>query len=88
MTTLPPPATKVFPESTIEKKCYNIVEMFKENIPIMNDRNRLGYNLYKFMTGEGDSPEILVKSTKIKIEGMTKAELAKRLTEELSKINS
>ena len=39
------------------------------------------------MSGEGDSPEILVKSTKIKIEGMTKAELAKRLTEELSKIN-
>ncbi|MCX6174632.1 MAG: hypothetical protein NTZ27_07785 [Ignavibacteriales bacterium] len=87
MTTLPPPATKVFPESSIEKKCYNIVEMFKENIPIMNDRNRLGFNLYKYMTGEGDSPEILVKSTKIKIEGMTKAELAKRLTEELSKIN-
>lgn len=85
MTTLPPPATKVFPESTIEKKCYNIVEMFKENIPIMNDRNRLGYNLYKFMTGEGDSPEILVKSTKIKIVGMTKEELAKRLTEELKK---
>ncbi|MFA5805586.1 MAG: hypothetical protein WC879_13190 [Melioribacteraceae bacterium] len=88
MTTLPPPATKVFPESSIEKKCYNLVEMFKENIPIMNDRNRLGYNLYKFMTGEGDSPEILVRSTKIKIEGMTKEELAKRLTEELAKINS
>ena len=88
MTTLPPPATKVFPESSIEKKCYNIVEMFKENIPIMNDRNRLGYNLYKFMTGEGDSPEILVKSTKIKIGGMTKEELAKRLTEELGKIKS
>ncbi len=88
MTTLPPPATKVFPESTIEKKCYNIVEMFKENIPIINDRNRLGFNLYKYMSGEGDSPEILVKSTKIKIEGMTKEELAKRLTEELSKINS
>ena len=88
MTTLPPPATKVFPESSIEKKCYNIVEMFKENIPIMTDRNRLGYNLYKFMTGEGDAPEILVKSTKIKIEGTTKEELANRLTEELRKINS
>ena len=87
MTTLPPPATKNFPENSIEKKCYNIVEMFKGNIPIMNDRNRLGYNLYKFMTGEGDSPEILVKSTKIKIEGITKTELAKRLTEELRKIN-
>lgn len=87
MTTLPPPATKVFPESTIEKKCYNIVELFKENIPIMNDRNRLGFNLYKYITGEGDAPEILVKSTKIKIEGITKEELARRLAEELAKIN-
>lgn len=88
MTTLPPPATKVFPESTIEKKCYNIVELFKENIPIMNDRNRLGFNLYKFMTGEGDSPEILVKSTKIKIVEISKEELAKRISEELKKITS
>jgi hypothetical protein len=87
MTSLPPPATKKFPESSIEKKCYNIVEMFKENIPIMNDRNRLGYNLYKFMTGEGDEPDILVKSTKIKIVEISKEELAKKISEELKKIN-
>jgi len=86
MTSLPPPATKNFPESSIEKKCYNIVEMFKENIPIMNDRNRLGYNLYKFMTGEGDEPDILVKSTKIKIVEISKEELAKKISDELKKI--
>lgn len=88
MTTLPPPAVKTFPESSIEKQCYNITEMFKENIPIMNDRNRLGYCLFKYMKGEGDAPEILVYSTKIKIVGTTKEELARKITEELSKVKS
>ncbi len=87
MTTLPPPATKLFPANSLEKQCYNITEMFKENIPIMNDRNRLGYCLFKYMKGEGDAPEILVNSTKIKVEGIAKPELAKKLAEELSKIN-
>lgn len=86
MTTLPPPAVKVFPETSLEKQCYNITEMLKENIPVMNDRNRLGYCLFKYMSGEGDAPEVLVKSTKIQIVGMTKEEMAKRLTEELSKV--
>lgn len=86
MTTLPPPSVKQFPEDSLEKQVYNIVEKYKENIPIMNDRNRLGYNLYKYMRGEGDSPEILVNSTKIKIVGMTKEELAQKLSQELKSV--
>jgi hypothetical protein len=86
MATLPPPATNYFPENSIEKQCYNIAELFKENIPIMNDRNRLGFNLYRFVKGEGDAPEILVKSTKIKIVEISKEELAKKISEELKKI--
>jgi hypothetical protein len=86
MTTLPPPATRYFPGNSLEKQCYNIAEMFIENIPIVNDRNRLGFNLYKYMKGEGDKPEILVKSTKIKIIGITKEELARKLSEALTKI--
>ncbi|HEX2961886.1 MAG: hypothetical protein ACM3UR_06995 [Bacteroidota bacterium] len=86
MTTLPPPSVKPFPEDSLEKQVYNIVEKYKENIPIMNDRNRLGYNLFKYMSGEGDSPEILVKSTKIKIVGMTKEELAAKLTADLKTV--
>lgn len=85
MTTLPPPNTNFFPENSLEKKCYNIAEMFKEFIPIMNDRNRLGYNLFKFIKGEGDKPEIIVKNAKLKIEGITSHELAKRISEELAK---
>lgn len=88
MTTLPPPAVKLFPENSLEKKVYNLVEKFSVNIPVTNDRYRLGYCLYKYMKGEGDKPEILVNSTKIKITGITKEELAKKLDEELANINS
>lgn len=86
MSTLPPPATQKFPDSSIEKKCYDIVDKFKEFIPIMNDRNRLGFNLVKFVQGEGDSPEILVKSTKIKLEGISQKDLAVKLNDELDSL--
>ncbi len=86
MTTLNPPSTNKFPEDSLESKVYGVVEKFNEYIPIVNDRNRLGFNLYKFMKGEGDSPEILVKTSKLKIEGISPEELAKKIKEELDKI--
>ena len=86
MSTLPPPKVKYFPESSLEKQCYNIAEKYVENIPIMNDRNRLGYNLYKYMSGEGDVPEIIVRSIKIKFVGITGEELAGKLTADLAEI--
>lgn len=86
MTTLPPPATNNFPDNSLEKQVYNIVEKYAENIPIPNDRNRLGFNLYRFMTGEGDPPEVCVKTSKLKLEGLTEKELAAKLSEELKKI--
>jgi hypothetical protein len=86
MTTLPPPSTTNFPEDSLEKKVYNIVESLSEYLPILNDRNRLGFSLYKYLKGEGDSPEILVKSTKIKVSGITHAELAEKINYEINKI--
>ena len=86
MTSLPPPATNFFPEDSLEKKCYNIVEKYKDYIPVDNDRNRLGFTLYKFMTKEGDNPFVLVKTTKIKLEGITKDELAGKIKKDLEAI--
>ncbi len=88
MGTLPPPATKPFPENSLEKKVCNTVDMFKEYLPIENDRNRLGFALFKYVTGEGDEPSITLKSTKVKVEGITLQELAKRITIEIDKIKS
>jgi hypothetical protein len=86
MGTLPPPKTKNFPDDSLEKQVYNIVEHFHEHIPIMNDRNRLGFSLYKYLKGEGDDPSTLIKSTKIKIEGIDAKELAKKIGSEIEKL--
>lgn len=86
MTTLPPPAVNPAPEDSIEKQVYSIVEKYKDHLPVVNDRYRLGFTLFKYVMGEGDPPEVLVKSTKIKLEGISKEEFAKKLTEELTYI--
>lgn len=86
MSTLPPPKVKKAPEDSLESKVYSMVETFKEYIPIPNDRNRLSYCLFKYLNGEGDAPKILLKTSKINYEGISKEELAKKLDEEISKI--
>jgi hypothetical protein len=87
MTTLTPPGTIEFPESSIEKKVYNIVGSFGDYIPITNDKNRLGYCLFKFMKGEGDSPKVALRSSKIKVVGISIDELAQKIDAELKKIS-
>lgn len=88
MTTLPPPAVNPAQENSIEKQVYSIVDKYKEHLPVVNDRYRLGFTLFKFVKGEGDPPEILVKSTKIKLEGISEEEFAKKLAEELKNLKS
>jgi hypothetical protein len=86
MTTLPPPKTKKFPEDSLEKQVYQVVENLSDYVPVVNDRNRLGFNLYKYMKGEGDKPEIIVKTSKIKVKGINLEELAGKIKSELEKI--
>jgi hypothetical protein len=86
MSTLPPPATKLFPEDSLEKKVYNVVEQFSQFLPVANDRNRMGFSLYKYAIGEGDAPDILVKTSKVKIEGISPEDLAAKMSVEIEKI--
>ena len=86
MSTLPPPNTRKFSESSQEKKAYNLVEQLAEYLPIANDRNRLGFGLYKYLEGEGDPPEVLLRSSKLSIEGITIDELAKKISDQLEKL--
>ena len=71
---------------SLEKQVYSIVDEFKDNIPVPNDRNRLAFCLYKYVNGEGDAPEILVKTTKIQIEGISEKELVSKLNEKVSTV--
>jgi hypothetical protein len=86
MSTLPPPVTKKFPEDSLESKVYSIVDNLREYIPVMNDRNRLGFGLYKYMKGEGDRPEILVKTSKLDIKNISPDELVEKINTALSKL--
>jgi len=88
MTTLPPSSVIEFSQSSIENKCYNIAESLKEYIPLMNERNRLGFNLFKYATGEGDAPEIIIRNAKIKFEGISEKELTKIISEGIEKVKS
>ena len=80
------PMVKKSPANSLEAQIASIIEQYKENIPIDNDRNRLAFSLFNFMNGTGDSPEISVSSTKIKIEGLTKSQLAEKLNKDLKAI--
>ena len=86
MATKPAAPVKTFPEDSIEAKTYNLVESLKEYMPVNNDRNRLGYGLVKYLEGEGDSPEVLLKSAKIKIERISLHELADKISDGLKNI--
>ena len=67
---------------------YNIVESMSEYIPLINDKNRLGFGLYKYMKGEGDPPRVLLRSAKIKVSGISIDELADKIDAELKKISA
>ena len=86
MTTLPPPGVDKYPEDSIEKKVYNMVEELGEYIPVENDKNRLAFCLYKYVHGEGDEPKVLVHSAKINVAKISKEELAEKLEAGLNKI--
>lgn len=86
MTTLPPPSMKKSDENSLEKQVYNLVEELKDYITIPNDRYRLAYNLIKYLEGEADIPEILIKSTKVEYINISEADLVLKINEGLSKI--
>ncbi len=86
MTTLPPPGVIKSSGDSLEKKVYDIVEKYKENLPIMNDRNRLGFCLYKYVKGEGDAPETLVKTAKLSVKGITPEELGHKLSKDIKEL--
>lgn len=87
MSTLPPPATKKFPEDSMESKVYKIAEDLKEYLPVSNDRNRLGFSLLLFVKGEGDKPEDLVRNLKLDIRKISTEKLAEIINEKLKEIN-
>ncbi len=86
MSTKPASPVKEFSAETMEKKVYNLVESFKEFLPIDNDRNRLAYGVIQYLLGDSDAPEVLLRSSKVKIEGIEYSELASKLSTGINSI--
>lgn len=86
MTSLPPAPVKPFPDESIEKKAYKIAESLSEYLPIMNDRNRLGFNLYRHLKGEGDDIETIVRTNKFTIEKISREELINLIRQKIVEV--
>ncbi len=86
MSTLPPSAVKEFPEDSLEKKVYSIVNSLEENIPLMNDRNRLAFSLLNYLNGHGDAPNITIRNNKLTLNNITVSELSKVLEAKIAEI--
>ena len=86
MSTLPPSKVKLFPEDSMEKKVYSLVDSLEQYIPIMNDRNRLSFALLNYLKGQGDEPSITVRNNKLTLKGISKVNLAKLIEEKLTAI--
>ena len=86
MATLPASPVKEFPENSLEKKVYLLVDSLEENIPLMNDRNRLSFALLNYLNGHGDSPAITVRNNKLHLDKITASELAKILETKIADI--
>jgi len=87
MSTLPPSNVKNFPDDSLEKKVYSLVDSLEENLPIMNDRNRLAFALINYLKGQGDPPNVTVRNNKLTLKNISKENLAELLDTKLSKIN-
>lgn len=88
MSTLPPSAVKEFPEESLEKKVYSMIDSLKDNLPVMNDRNRLAFALLNYLNGAGDPPSITIRNNKLTLENITADELSSILEKRLSEIKN
>jgi hypothetical protein len=86
MGTLPPSNVKQFSDDSIEKKVYTMVDSLEENIPLMNDRNRLAFALLNYLKGQGDPPNITIRNNKLTLNNISKEELANLLDAKLAEI--
>ncbi len=70
----------------LEHKVYSFVETLSEYLPIANDRARLSYDLVKYLWGESDTVDVIVKKNKVKIVNITFEELVDKISKGLDEI--
>jgi hypothetical protein len=87
MTTKPPPKIKEENVSEPVKKIYSMIHELKEIIPIMNERYRLGYCLFKYYNGEAVSISEALSSANPESCTISREELERLISEKYNKLN-
>jgi len=87
MSTLASSPVQEFPDSSTEKKAYSIAESFAGYIPLPNDRNRLGFQLYRHLTGNGETIDIAIKTAKLSLQGITEEHLIQKVSDAVASIH-
>jgi hypothetical protein len=86
MTTKAPAKVKEANPSDPIKIIYNMVEELADDLPVTNDRYRLGFNLHKFLMGEANSIDEAVRTTRPETK-IDMKDLVKRVEEKYNKLN-
>lgn len=86
MSTLASSPVQEFPDSSTEKKAYTIAESLANFIPVSNDRNRLGFQLYRHLTGTGETLDIAIRTAKLTLRGISEEQLIHKVSEAITAI--
>jgi len=86
MTTKTPPSVKQAGSDEPVKKIYEMVEEFKDVIPITNERYRLAYCVNKFFNGESNSLKESLTSANPESCTIERNDLLKQLTDKYNKL--
>jgi hypothetical protein len=81
MSTKPPSQIEAFPENSLEKRAYKSVS----DIPAReaNDRNRLGYHVWRWLTDKKGTLEEVIRESGARI-NITADEAARKIRESLT----
>mgnify|MGYP001292013270 CR=1 FL=1 len=88
MSTLASSPVQEFPDTSTEKKAYNIAESFASYIPVPNDRYRLGFQLYRHLSGDGETIPVAIKTARLTLKGITEEQLISQVTRAVDAIRS
>lgn len=86
MTTKTPASVKEANPDEPIKKIYNMVEEFKDTIPVTNERYRLAYCINKFFNGDTNSIKDALTSANPESCSIEYEELLKQLTDKYNKL--
>lgn len=82
MTTKPPPPTELFPPDSLERIAYTSVASIPTEEP--NDRNRLGYHIWRWLTNRQGTLESAVAESGSRLH-ISREEATRIISEELKK---